>query len=273
MRMRKDDLAHGLVALDVHQDGPERYGFGDATVSAPVGRTGEALWLRVAAVPAPPLWPRPDAPAEAWRALGGRVPMPGLLERAEWQAWDAEKERAATVRAQLYAYCTAAAVSATPDLHHIPDVSDGWWRRLADASRVIPGAAAWPGMPKRMFLRYLERAGVDPTGAHRIPWVAQHCDWHWANLAGRDADDFTVLDWEGYSLAPAGFDAATLLAYSLLSPDTAARVREAFADALATEAGRLVQVFAGMLVMTAIDAGHHPGLAAPLRSHLARLTS
>lgn len=42
MRMRKDDLAHGLVALGVDQQGPERYGFGDATVSAPVGRAGGA---------------------------------------------------------------------------------------------------------------------------------------------------------------------------------------------------------------------------------------
>lgn len=273
MRMRKDDLSRGLVALGVHQDGPERYGFGDATVSAPVGRAGEALWLRVAAVPAPPLWPRPDAQSEAWGALGGLVPMPEPLESVEWQAWDANEERAATVRAQLYTFSSASAVSATPDLHHTPDVSDGWWRRLADVSRVIPEAAAWPGMPKRMFLRYLERAGVDPTGAHRIPWVAQHCDWHWANLAGRDGHDFAVLDWEGYSLAPKGFDAATLLVYSLRVPETAARVREVFADVLDGDHGRLVQVFAGMLVMTAIDAGHHPGLAAPLQSHLARLTS
>ncbi|MFJ8469813.1 hypothetical protein [Streptomyces swartbergensis] len=36
------------------------------------------------------------------------------------------------------------------------------------------------------------------------------------------------MDWEGWGRAPEGFDAATLYASSLLQPDTAARVREAF---------------------------------------------
>lgn len=36
------------------------------------------------------------------------------------------------------------------------------------------------------------------------------------------------MDWEGWGQAPEGFDAATLYAYSLLQPDVAARVRDAF---------------------------------------------
>lgn len=36
------------------------------------------------------------------------------------------------------------------------------------------------------------------------------------------------MDWEGWGQAPEGFDAATLYAYSLLQPDAAARVRDAF---------------------------------------------
>jgi hypothetical protein len=35
-------------------------------------------------------------------------------------------------------------------------------------------------------------------------------------------------DWEGWGRAPEGVDAATLCAYSLLQPDTAARVRDTF---------------------------------------------
>lgn len=47
---------------------------------------------------------------------------------------------------------------------------------------------------------------------------------HWANVTA----PLKVLDWEGWGRAPEGFDGATLYAYSLLQPDTAARVRAAF---------------------------------------------
>lgn len=47
---------------------------------------------------------------------------------------------------------------------------------------------------------------------------------HWANLT----EPLRLPDWEGRGTAPEGFDAATLYAYSLLQPDTAARVRTAF---------------------------------------------
>ncbi|MGG2461549.1 hypothetical protein ACO0M4_17295 [Streptomyces sp. RGM 3693] len=37
-----------------------------------------------------------------------------------------------------------------------------------------------------------------------------------------------LLDWEGFGLAPVGYDAAMLLAYSLLAPGFADRIRETF---------------------------------------------
>ncbi|MEV6841345.1 hypothetical protein AB0N17_43975 [Streptomyces sp. NPDC051133] len=55
-------------------------------------------------------------------------------------------------------------------------------------------------------------------------WTTAHADVHWANLT----EPLRLLDWEGWGMAPEGFDAATLYAYSLLQPDTAARVRTAF---------------------------------------------
>ena len=55
-------------------------------------------------------------------------------------------------------------------------------------------------------------------------WTAAHSDLHWANVTA----PLRMLDWEGWGRAPEGFDAATLYAYSLLLPDTAARVRDAF---------------------------------------------
>lgn len=51
----------------------------------------------------------------------------------------------------------------------------------------------------------------------------------WRRLPGRDViAPLTILDWEDWGRAPEGFDAATRYAYTLLQPDTAARVGDAF---------------------------------------------
>jgi hypothetical protein len=68
-------------------------------------------------------------------------------------------------------------------------------------------------------------------------WNTAHADVHWANLTS----PLRLLDWEDWGRAPEGFDAATLYVYSLLQPDTAARVCDAFpvlgsSAGLATEA-------------------------------------
>lgn len=51
-----------------------------------------------------------------------------------------------------------------------------------------------------------------------------------------DPKPLRLLDWEGWGMAPEGFDAATPYAYSLLQPNTAARVRVTF-PALGSPAG------------------------------------
>lgn len=57
---------------------------------------------------------------------------------------------------------------------------------------------------------------------------------HWSNLTG---PSLAILDWEGWGLALAGTDAATLHAYSLPVPEVAAQVHETFADILDTPDG------------------------------------
>ena len=64
----------------------------------------------------------------------------------------------------------------------------------------------------------------DRTAPALSRWTTAHADVHWANLT----EPLRLPDWEGRGTAPEGFDAATLYAYSLLQPDTAARVRTAF---------------------------------------------
>ncbi|MFI8203553.1 hypothetical protein [Streptomyces sp. NPDC085937] len=65
-------------------------------------------------------------------------------------------------------------------------------------------------------------------GARTAPavscWTTAHADVHGANLT----EPLRLLGWEGWGMAPDGFDAAAPYAYSLLQPDTAARVRATF---------------------------------------------
>jgi hypothetical protein len=55
--------------------------------------------------------------------------------------------------------------------------------------------------------------------------------------------DFGLLDWEQWGRAPAGTDAATLLADSLVVPELAERVRDVFGDVLDSDAGQLAQLY------------------------------
>jgi hypothetical protein len=75
--------------------------------------------------------------------------------------------------------------------------------------------------------QYMDRAIPEFVG---IPapavtcWTTAHGDLHWADVTA----PLRILDWEGWGSTPEGFDAATLYAYSLLQPATAARVRAVF---------------------------------------------
>ncbi|BBC28913.1 uncharacterized protein SGFS_002040 [Streptomyces graminofaciens] len=73
------------------------------------------------------------------------------------------------------------------------------------------------------ILRHDLRLPWDPGPAVTC-WTSAHADLHRANVTA----PLKVLDWEGWGRAPEGFDGATLYAYSLLQPDAAARVRDAF---------------------------------------------
>ena len=81
-----------------------------------------------------------------------------------------------------------------------------------------------------------------------------------------------ILDWEGWGLAPAGYDAATLYCHSLLVPAVARRVHAAFIDVLDSEAGRLAQLYVITRLLLRIADGDYADLAGPLHEHLGNLT-
>lgn len=268
MRMTPQDMKHALDALGLVADGDPRFGFDEVTVSGPARTAdGRPVWVRAAGVPEPPLWPRGDAIGEASRTLAGAVRMPRVLNSWDWPRWDEHYEREGTARAYVFERVTAPPVSATPNLTADPGLPESWWSGLRRAHDAI-AAAPWagPGRPKRRFLVRLRRVLGPGTDAARVPWVPQHGDFHWANLLTGDVP--TVVDWEGYSLAPRGLDAATLLVYSLTYPPVAARVREEYADVLGGDHGRLVQVYACVSVMTAVRAGYYTDLGPAIRDHM-----
>lgn len=95
-------------------------------------------------------------------------------------------------------------------------------------------------------------------------WTTAHRDLHWSNLL---APQFTILDWEGWGLAPAGYDAATLYCYSLLVPEMAKRVYHTFVDLLDTPEGIQAQLYVITRMLRRIDKGDYMELAGPLHRH------
>lgn len=77
-------------------------------------------------------------------------------------------------------------------------------------------------------------------------------------------------DWEGWGQGPRGYDHATLLAYSLLQPDIANRVRECFPElgSPATWAGEAAAV--AELLQT-VARGDNEELAKPLKAWVEQL--
>jgi len=80
----------------------------------------------------------------------------------------------------------------------------------------VAGNHAFP----RWAMLIREPAAVPAAPVAASSWTAAHADLHWANVL---APDCALVDWEGWGLAPAGYDAATLYVHSLLAPDTGER--------------------------------------------------
>ncbi|MET8897333.1 hypothetical protein [Streptomyces albogriseolus] len=89
---------------------------------------------------------------------------------------------------------------------------------------------------------------------------------HWANLT----EPLCLLDWGGWGMAPEGFDAATPYAYSLLQPDTAARVRAAF-PVLGSPAGLAAEATVCAQLLQTVARGDNPVLEGPLRNRAGEL--
>lgn len=250
-----DNLSHAAGHFGLTVTGAPQLGWLDRSISAPVQAADRQLWLRV--VSEDEQW----TGGEFWTGnLDANVfttlSKPRVLDVYEWEEWRRQ-------RAELMTLAPGSPCSPTDTLRRPIDLPDQWWTQLrgtieavatTPTDRINADQALVTGRIQQYFGN-----SVNPAVRH---WETVHGDLHWANLM---APDFCVLDWELWGRGPAGTDAATLLCHSLLVPDTAARVRDTFADMLSTDAGQLALLYVAARLLHRVDKGDHPELATPLK--------
>ncbi len=252
---------HARPTHDVH----EAWGWHGRTLSQPVTTADGPGWLRVASAPTSEIidtfW---DGAIDAQQCIPTSVPRPRLLDWYDWAdlRW--------AYRAELYDRVTARPLAASAILTAVPDLPKTWWAALraalddiaavsTDRVTVHQGFLTW-AMP-----RYL---GIPIEANAHIHWTTAHGDLHYANICG---PNLYLLDWEGWGIAPAGYDAATLHSYSLLVPAAAARVYEELAYLLDTPAGRFAELAVISEILDTTTQGDNLALAEPLRRRAALL--
>ncbi|MGW4821968.1 hypothetical protein ACWEP4_24020 [Streptomyces sp. NPDC004227] len=186
-------------------DGDRAEGWRGRTLGGKVTANGLARWLRVVAAPADKVSGKLWMGNESAQVIAG-ASRPELVEVRDW----AEEEL--RFRAELSTFVEDAPVSMTPELQGPVQLPESWWKGL-ETSLEAMAATATDRVSVRQDLvnrrlEWISGGRIDPEVA---VWKASHGDLHWANLT---APTCVLLDWEGWGLAPAGWDVAALRAYS-----------------------------------------------------------
>ncbi|WP_285732670.1 phosphotransferase [Nocardiopsis sp. ATB16-24] len=269
---KKPDLEqawqHAVAALDlVAPPGVTLHrGVGGRTLSGPVATVeGFLCWLRVMSAPTPggKVWEGAGLAAEL---IGDGVPRPCLLSEYTWG-------EGPVFQALLWERLSGTVVSATPDLTVPVKVEPGWWgglRQALDALHEVPTPEGRQVFSQAFVHRIPDHipetaeTGIDTTVRK---WVTAHGDLHWANLTD---NPLSIIDWEGWGAAPAGYDAAVLHAYALPVAEIAAKVRQVFADVLDTDDGHLAHL---IICAEIIQASERDELHARLAPYVKRFVS
>lgn len=232
------------------------FGWKDRSVGAQVQTPEGIRWLRL--VIEQQAW----AGGEFWtgnteaNAITG-VAKPRVLQHREWTdgSW--------ALRAELMTLVEGRRCSPTPELREPIAVPETWWAGLRSSLAALAATRTnrihlgQGGFDRRLEVYFGDRPGDTTITA----WSAAHADLHWANLL---RPDFALLDWEGWGMAPAGYDAACLLVHSLLVPEMAERVRTELTEHLESHDGLLAQLYATTRVLQRVEQGDYPDMAIPL---------
>lgn len=255
-----------LTALGVlpDQNVHEAWGWRGRTLSQPVIAPDGPAWLRIACTPSGHIvrtfW---DGSLDAEKAIPESVPRPRLRASHDWShdPWE--------YRAELYDRVAAHPAAPSSTLRTEPELPSTWWAALRTA---LDDIATVPTQRVTVCSQYLDRAmphflgtPIDTT----VPsWSTAHGDFHYANIC---VPTLYILDWEGWGLAPSGYDAAILHSYSLLLPRLAARVRSELAPLLDISTGRFAELVAITQLLHSTTRGNNLDLTEPLRHRAALL--
>ncbi|MFL4905799.1 phosphotransferase [Streptomyces sp. MMS24-I2-30] len=263
-RMRRA-FARSAETLGVTIAGPEVWGWHGRTLSSRAEHTARgSCWLRLLSAPqekaAGKLW---DGNRLAAALFDGHIRKPLLYDVAK------SSSDGRAYQAELHQYITEPAASQGPVLRTELDPPDAWWYSLrTDLEHVNAVTADRVAVRQEWVDRSVPRF-LDMPGPQITDWATAHGDMHTANLTSTSP---YLLDWEGFGLAPVGYDAAMLLAYSLLAPAFAHQVRAIF-PVLTTEPGRVAQIIVITELLQSVSRGDHPELAPALRRLAAQLAS
>lgn len=251
-----DTFANATAAANVTPVGEPVFGWSDRSMSSRVQTAAGDHWLRM--VIEQQTWARGDFwnGNEAANVITG-VAKPSVVGHWEWQdgIW--------MVRAELMTLVHGTPCSDTPELRQPIEPTTSWWDELHASLRALSEAPTQrthlrqDDVTKRLAVFFGERPGKVTVSR----WAAAHTDLHWANLR---APQCVLVDWEGWGLAPVGYDAACLYVHSLLHPDVAARVYAEFGNQLDSRDGLISQLYATTRLLLRIEQGDYPGMVIPL---------
>ncbi|MGI9001949.1 MAG: hypothetical protein ACR2GH_09785 [Pseudonocardia sp.] len=257
-------LACTALGVRLAPDAQEAWGWRGRTLSQPVTATDCPAWLRLACSPsgqiAHTFW---DGSLDAEKAIPTTIPRPRLREHHDWSepAWE--------YRAELYDRITVQPIAQSALLKSTPGLPPDWWAALRTALGTIATVPTHRHTTEQQYLDWAMPTFLGATLDTSVStWTTAHGDLHWANLC---APRLQILDWEGWGLAPIGYDAAMLHSYSLLVPDVAARVHTELADSLQTPTGRFAELVTIAELLHNAAQGNDIGATASLRQRAAHV--
>lgn len=245
------------VRTDPGQD--EVWGWCGRTLSQAVTSATGRAWLRTAAIPAQ----RTDTTfftgaAEAETHIPRTVPRPRL------RAYHDFADTGWRYRAELYDYLHVGPPTRRMVLTTPLTLSAPWWTSLRAALDTITTVTTSRYTTRQEYLDWaMPRFLGTPVDTAAPSWSTAHGDLHFANLC---TPRLHILDWEGFGMAPTGYDAAMLHTTSLLVPGVAAQIRTELAHQLDAPAGR----FAELAVITELLHGTNRGTNLDLADALHR---
>jgi len=257
--------ASSTLGVLTAEDAREAWGWRGRTLGKPVIAPDGPAWLRLACASVgqavATFW---DGSIEAEKFMPRSIPRPCLRTWHDWrdQHWQ--------YRAELYDLVTSRPAAPAAVLAAAPDLPRAWWAAVRATLDEIAGIPTRRLTIHQAFLDYaMPRLLGTPIDTRApCPWTTAHGDFHFANIC---VPTLHVLDFEGWGMAPAGYDAATLHSYSLLVPAAAARVHSELAHILGTPAGRFAELAVITELLHAATQGGNAALTAPLRQRASLL--